>query len=169
MPSPALLSSLLDTLDTLTDGLIGGQLSAVGWHNSVARELFAYHLAEYASAAGKDERAVLEQVKGIVAQQVEALNAFTDQIEAGEYRDRDDILRGRAALYASGLKQSYWGGRVDGSGLPCLPGGCEECYSNCRCELDVRDDGIYWQCAEDDRSCSACVERGQSWQPYGGE
>lgn len=114
----------------------------------------------------KDEREVLEQVKAIVGQQVDALNAFTDQIEAGDYEGREDVLRGRAALYATGLKSSYWGGKTDGADLPCLPGGCEECYSNCRCVLDIKEDGIYWQCTEDDRSCSACVERGNTWTPY---
>lgn len=156
----------MDEIDHLTDGLIGGQISATEWHNAVARELFAHSLAEYAASSGKDEREVLEQVKKIVGGQVDALNVFTDEVEAGDYADRSDALKARAALYAGGLKQAYWGGRADGSGVPCLPGGCEECYSNCRCELRIEDAGIFWDCAEDDRSCAACVERGRSWQPW---
>lgn len=166
---PSLTSALLDEIDTLTDGLLGGQLSATDWHNGIARELFAHSLAEYAAASGRSEEDVLDQVKKIVGGQVDALNKFTDQIEAGEYEDRADALKARGALYAEGLKQAYWGGKVDGSGIPCVPGACEQCYSNCRCSLEIKDDGIYWQCAEDDRSCEGCLERGNAWQPWSGE
>lgn len=170
MPAnPLLIKSLLDEIDTLTDGLIGGQISAVDWHNAVARELFAHSIAEYAAAAGKDERDVLAEVKRIVGPQITALNEFTDQIDRGEYEDRLEALKARATLYAGGLKQAFWGGKTDGANLPCLPGGCEQCYSNCRCELRIEDDGIYWDCLEDKASCAACVERGNTWQPYSGE
>lgn len=169
MPSPALMSSLLEEIDSLTDGLIGGQLSPVEWHNAVAREIFAHHLAEYAAASGKDEREVLGEVKGIVGKQIDHLNGFTDQIEAGDYEDREDALRARAAMYAGSLKGSYWSGRTEGYDLPCVPGACEECYGSCRCDLRIEDDGIYWDCLEDPKSCNSCVERGNTWQPYKGD
>ena len=168
MPSPPLLTSLLDTLDTLTDGLIGGQLSAVEWHNAVARELFAHHLATYADAVGKDERDVLDAVKRIVGAQIDYLNGFTDQVEAGDYEDRPDALKARAAMYAGSVKQSYWAGKTDGYDLPAYPGdGSSECLGNCGCAWDIRDDGAYWVRGKDD-SCATCVQRADDWTPYQG-
>lgn len=142
MPSPALLPSLLDTIDTLTNGLIGGQLTNTEWHNGVARELFAHHLAEYASASGRDEEDVLERVKGIVGKHVDYLNAFTDQIEAGDYEDREDALRARAALYAGPLKTTQAQGTWDDWDIPpeLLPGN-QECMGNCLCTIFVSDNG----------------------------
>ena len=126
-------------------------------------------IAEYAAQSGKDERDVLEAVKRIVGPQVDALNTFTDEVERGEYEGREDALSARAALYAGGIKSAYWSGKVDGSDIPCVPGSCPECYSNCRCELEVKEDGIYWQCVEDRASCASCVQRGNEWQPWSGE
>lgn len=169
MPSPPLLSSLLDELDHLTNGLVGGQLSAVEWHNSVARELFAYHLATYAEASGQDERDALQAVKKIVGGQVDYLNSFTDAVEAGEYEDREDALRARLAMYAGSLKESYSRGATSGMDLPAYPGdGSSECLGNCGCEWDVRDDGAWWVRGKDD-SCATCVERSNTWTPYAGE
>lgn len=152
----------------MTDGLIGGQLSAVEWHNEVARELLAHHLAEYSAAANKHIDSVLLQVKKIVGNQMDYLTQFSMEVEAGNYKDREDALRARAAMYAGSLKESYYRGATDAYDLPCVPGACEECYGSCRCDIRIEEDGIYWDCLEDPRSCSACIERGNTWQPYRG-
>lgn len=169
MPStPALLASLLGEIDTLTDGLIGGQLDPISWHNAVARELFAHSLAEYAAAAGKDEREVLEEVKKLVGKQIDFLNKFTDEVEQGKYEDRSEALKARAAMYAASLKESYWRGKIGGD-YPAYPGdGSSECLGNCGCEWDVRDDGAYWIRGKDD-SCATCVQRAGEWSPWSGE
>lgn len=137
-----LLRSLLDALDHASDGVIGGQVSAVEWHNAVARELFAHHLAAYAGAAQKEVGDVIGQVKPIVARQVDYLNKFTDAIESGRYQDTPDALRARAALYAGSLKESeirgQWGDWEIPDGL--MPT-YQECGGACRCSIAIADKG----------------------------
>lgn len=177
MPTPALLPSLLETIDTLTDGLIGGQVTPTEWHNQVSIELFAHHLATFAQASGRDEKDVLEAVKEIVGKQIDYLNNFTDQIEAGDYDDRENALRARAAMYSGSLKQSLWAGKTDGWPLPFMPAEDTECHNNCLCgwRVDVLDEeagdaDAHWERHAND-SCSTCMAR-EADNPYeirGGE
>lgn len=76
-----------------------------------------------------------------------------------------EAIAARAGLYAGATRASYYKSAIEAP-PPCVPGDCEQCLSNCRCSLDVRDDGVYWQCAADDKSCEGCVSRGSEWQPY---
>lgn len=149
----AFTKSLIAALDNATDGLIGGQLSALDWHNAVARELFVHHLAAYAEASGKDEREVMGQVKKIVGGQIDYLNGFTDAIEQGAYDDRDDALRARATMYAGALRGTWYGGRYPS--LTQVPGdGGTRCLTNCKCDLIEADDGIHWNL--NDEGCDDC-------------
>ncbi len=106
----------------------------------------------------KAERA---DIKALVTTQLEYLKGFTG--EAGDMSDA--AVAARAGLYAGATRASFYKSAIDVE-LPCHPGGCPDCYSNCRCDLEVRDDGVYWQCAADDKSCGGCVSRGNEWQPY---
>ena len=149
-------------------------LTVDDWQQGMALDLLTYHVAAYMTGAGLTDAADLDAatrtaLTKVVGEQVDYLNVFADVIDAAD-SDPAQMTRWRAqaALYAGNTKQSYWRGAA-GMDLPTYPGGCPACYSNCRCTLDVRDDGVYWQCADDDRSCDACRQRGETWQPYGGD
>jgi signal transduction histidine kinase len=64
----------------------------------------------------------------------------------------------RAALYAGSPKATYWQAWA-GVALECVPSGCPECFSRCRCALDRREDGVYWTGPGDAHSCGACRGR----------
>ena len=106
-------------------------------------------------------RAERAELKAIVAEQLDYLRRFVDV--AGGLSDAQ--IGARADLYALAPKQSYWRAWAGGADLECLPGSCEECYSNCRCHLERQADGIYWNCTADAASCSSCRERGAQ-RPY---
>jgi hypothetical protein len=111
-----------------------------------------------ARALSKADREVL---KAGLAKQFEYLRGFVDALPGMS----DAQVAARAALYAGAVKSSYWNAWADES-LPCVPGGCEECYGSCRCDLTRESDGIHWHCRDDHASCGACKERGATWQPY---
>jgi hypothetical protein len=143
------------------------------WEQSVAKTLAKAHQAAYLLGAAerlgvpidspllnarnlsKAERA---ELTGIVQTQVDYLARFVDTA--------DDLsaaaIDARADLYALAPKQTYWTGWA-GEDLPCTPGSCPDCLSNCRCALSREADGIHWLCAEDDRSCAGCVDRANTW------
>lgn len=143
------------------------------WEQSVARTLAKAHQAAYLLGVAERlgvpldssllnarnlSRAERDELRAIVQNQVDFLARFVDVA--------DDLsqaaIDARADLYALAPKQTYWTGWA-GEGLECAPGACPNCYSNCRCSLERRDDGIHWICAEDDRSCPGCVERANLW------
>src|SRR5215213_2108229 len=93
-----LIALLIEQLDTASEGLLVGQLTPVQWHNTVARELFAHYLAAYSAAAGIAPEAALKAVRAPVAAQVDYLNAFTRDVEAGRYDDSPDALRARLLM-----------------------------------------------------------------------
>lgn len=175
MPDPlrALLAQALDSVRYQMDGLESGRLTVDDWQQGMAQDMLTYHIAAYLTGTGSTSADALDDaarktLASVVGAQVDYLNAFADAIDAADV-DPDQFARWRAqaALYAGSTKQSYWRGAA-GVDLPCYPGGCEECYGNCRCSVEVRDDGVWWICSDDDRSCDACRERGQTWTPYGG-
>ncbi len=104
------------------------------------------------------------EVKELVSSQLEYLKGF-----ASSAPDMSpEAVAARANLYAGAVRGTYYKSATEAD-LPTYPGACEDCLSNCRCSLDIRDDGVYWQCVEDDKSCAGCVSRGNEWQPYKGE
>jgi hypothetical protein len=108
----------------------------------------------------KAERA---SIKELVSAQLEYFKEF-----AGAMDDMSpEALASRANLYAGAARGSYYKS-VTEDDLPCYPGGCPDCLSNCRCTIDMKSDGVYWRCADDDRSCAGCVSRGNDWTPYKG-
>ena len=150
--------SLRDALGTINDGLIGGQVGATEWHNAVAAELFAHHLAAYADAAGidVDDPKALAAAKKIVGAQVEYLGKFTDQVEQGKYDDTPDALRARLDMYAGAIRGTYYQGKYPS--LDQVPGdGQTRCMTNCKCGLEERDDGIHWIIDEAAENCPDCI------------
>jgi hypothetical protein len=162
-----LIAALIERLDTFSDGLNAGQLTPVQWHNAAARELFAHYLAAYSAASGLAPDVALRQIKAPVAAQVEYLNRFTREVEAGRYDESPDALKARLLMYAGSLKSAGERGKYHTWDLPYWPAEGTDCHTNCGCrwELDVRDaeelDGdAYWRRAKDD-SCATCRTREQ--------
>lgn len=166
-----LIALLIERFDTYADGLAAGQVTPVQWHNAVARELFAHYLAAYSAASGLAPDVALRQVKAPVAAQVEYLNKFTADVEAGRYDDSPDALKARLLMYAGSLKSAEQRGRYRDWDMPYWPAEGTDCHTNCGCswELVVSDaaslDGeAYWRRAKDD-SCATCRTREQR-NPY---
>jgi hypothetical protein len=176
MPTPPAIPRLSAlTLDAIRDATERYQNDGDTdrWERTVQQALARGHQAAYllgiAERLGVDidsglitprnmSRAERNELKGIVVEQIDYLERFIDV--AGDLSDAQ--IQARADLYALGVKQTYWTGWA-GEELECVPGGCEECYGNCRCALERQDDGVHWICSDDAHSCGACRERGATW------
>ena len=160
----ALIASLFDDVAYHMDGLAGGQMTTDDWQQSFSRSLLTYHYAAYMDGSGSttvpaDARRRLNEAIG---QQVERLNLFADAIDGREPTAADTA---RLQLYANAIRSSFWMGKV-GVSLPVYPGACPDCWSNCRCSIEKRDDGYHWNAANDKGTCAGCRQRGADWQPY---
>lgn len=163
----AITDSLKEALGNAADGITSGRVDPTEWHNAVAAELFAHHLAAYADAAGLeiDDPKALAAAKKIVGAQVDYLNKFTDDIENGRYTDRDDALAARLDMYAGALRGTYYSGRYPS--LSQVPGdGGTQCLTNCKCTLSEEEDGIHW--VLNDEGCPDCQAMAEG-SPYGRE
>lgn len=141
----AITDSLRDALGNAADGIVSGRVDPTEWHNAVAAELFAHHLAAYADAAGLDvdDPQAIAAAKKIVGAQVDYLGKFTDQIEQGKYDDTPDALKSRLDMYAGALRGTYYQGKYPS--LTQVPGdGNTRCLTNCLCILSEEEDGIHW-------------------------
>lgn len=102
-------------------------------------------------------------IKAKVAEQLEFLRGFMDA--APDLSDAQ--VSQRAALYVGGIRASYYGAFTNNA-LPVYPGGCPQCYGNCRCSIEQQGDGFYWNAANDKATCDGCRQRGEQWRPYKG-
>ena len=163
-----LLREALSAIGTATDGLMGGQLAPVAWHNEVAASLFEHYLAAFALASGKgvDDPLTLREAKRTMQEQLDYLDGFTNDIEAGRYQDRDDALRARAELYAASLSGVWYRGQHADWELPFVPGdGSTPCGGRCNCSIRVVDNGdrtgtMTWTLGGDEGThCDTCPAR----------
>jgi hypothetical protein len=106
----------------------------------------------------KAERA---DIKAKVAGQLEYLRKFVQV--APDLSDAQ--VAQRAALYVGAVRSSYYGAWTNNA-LPIYPGECPQCYGNCRCSIEQKDDAFYWNSVNDDATCDGCRQRGSDWQPY---
>jgi hypothetical protein len=147
--------------------------NAARWETSLQKTLARAHQAAYLMGSAERlgvrpdspllnprnlSRVERGEIQAIVQTQVDFLARFVDI--APDLSEA--AIDARTDLYALAPKQTYWTGWA-GEDLDCVPGSCPDCYSRCRCSLSREDDGIHWECAEDDRSCDGCVERGNTW------
>jgi hypothetical protein len=162
-----LIAGAIEGLDTHMQGLSSGRLSVNDWQVGVAQDLLVYHYAAYMAGSGSREisEEARQRLNALIGQQVDRLNAFADVLEGGEPSEADAA---RLRMYANAVRASYWMGAAGDVDLPVYPGACPDCWSRCRCSLSVESDGVHWNCIADDRSCSACVRRGEEWRPYRG-
>jgi len=132
-----LQTRVIESLDDLSNGMNAGLLSPTEWHNEVVQVLLVGHTAAYLEGRGvrdltPDARRL---IAAVVAEQVEYLGRFTDQIDAEGWQD--SRMRSRLRLYAGPLKTTYERGRTFGLDLPFMPGEGSECMVNCRCSWRI--------------------------------
>lgn len=164
----AITASLRDALGVAADGIVSGRVDATEWHNAVAAELFAHHLAAYADAAGLDvdDPKAIAAAKKIVGAQVNYLGKFTDAIEQGKYDDTPDALKSRLDMYAGALNTTWSQGRYPD--MPFYPGEGTECLTNCKCSWQDEGDGSFTWVLNAKESCPTCLSRADG-NPYGKE
>ena len=105
----------------------------------------------------KIERA---ELKARVAEQLKYYDAFAEQ--AGDMSEA--AVAARAQMYAGAIRGTYFQSRYPG--LSQYPGdGSTQCLTNCKCNLDERDDGIYWVLNAGE-SCGDCETMAAN-SPYG--
>jgi hypothetical protein len=166
-----LIAEMQGDIGHLSDGLLGGQLSPVEWHNEMAHLIGLYESAAFFAGSGADtlnteaQRLLLDKIGG----QVDYLNGFTDDVEAGGLSDEQ--TRARALLYSGAMKEVYSRAATLGWSLPFYPAEGTECKVNCGCSwlIDIIDQengdaDATWLRSFDD-SCKTCVDR-EGGNPY---
>lgn len=178
---PELERLLADIVGSIADhnaALAAGRISVDTWQQLIARDLLVGHYA--AMMAGREtrdlSRAARNQVLTTVAEQVDYLNKFADQIARTGWQE---AYGARALLYGGSVKGTFWRGKSFGLDLGFYPGdGSSPCLGNCTCHLEINwldeeelDADVYWRLGATERHCGTCPERATQ-SPYrfrGGE
>ncbi len=167
-----ILSDILGSIADHNAALAAGRIDVDTWQQLVARDVLVGHYA--AMMAGREtdnlSRGARNQVLTTVAEQVDYLNRFADQIAATGWQD---AYGARALLYGGSIKQSFWRGRTFGLDLDHYPGdGSTPCLSNCTCRLEIvwldeeeLDADVYWRLGATEEHCGTCPERAAQ-SPY---
>lgn len=173
------LDRVRDGLDTLSDGVNSGALDPVAWHNEVVQLLRVGYTAAYLDGRGDTALSPGAQrlLARMVAEQVDYLNGFLDQVEADGWSDARD--RARLRMYGASVRQAYERGATFGLPLGQVPGdGKTKCLTQCKCRLRIKwideeelDADVYWELGKAEH-CPDCVSLSQEWAPLrirGGE
>lgn len=159
-------------VETLAQGLNGGQLTPDEWQREMAELLLAGHLA--AAQEGNGGRPLTteqqQEVLGIVGQQVERLNLFADAVDLDGWNEA--MLR-RALMYVDALGASEQAGRTGALPLPAYPrDGSTPCLTNCDCSWRVvwvnraaGDADAFWRLGAVEDHCDECRRRARAWSP----
>jgi hypothetical protein len=99
------------------------------------------------------------ELKKVVAEQLKYYDRFAAQAEEMS----EGAVGARAQMYATSIRATYYGAHYPGlSQYPC--DGNTRCLTNCKCDLDERDDGIHW--VLNDEGCEDCQAMAEGG-PYG--
>lgn len=165
------LAAFLSDIEESNSMLKSGKITPDEWQADVARSLVEHHMAAYMAGQGSEKLTprAKQELSGIIGDQIDYLNKFTDKIAETGWRDP---YAARAAMYAGSIKESYWKGAAKGLPLPGWPAVGTECLTNCGCSwdfdvLDMENDDVdaYWKRGKSD-SCNTCIERESAWSPY---
>jgi len=166
-----LLADLLGSIRDHNAARAADRIDTDRWQILVAKDLYAGHYAAYMLGRGTKDigEPSRKLVTSIVAEQVDYLNAFANQIDKDGWRD---AFGARAAMYIGSIKQSYYRGKTFGIDMPFVPGdGSTPCLSNCRCHMTIDwldeenlDADVYWKLGAEDH-CGVCPERAAQ-SPY---
>lgn len=146
-------------------------MDVAAWRNAFAATLARYHTA--AQVVGQGGGALDARSRAVLTKAVQAQLGFLDKW-ALEIQDQAAYTLGRqarAALYAQGIKASYWKGKIPMLPLPAMPAdGTTQCLSNCGCAWEITEldgDGNYdctWQLGKTE-NCQTCRQRAADWAP----
>jgi len=169
---PDLLADLIDDfkgeIQTLLDGVAGGQVSSTQFSNSLIHLLGEFGSAGYMVGADVDDLtdADKRRILRYVADQTPYVNGFADAIDAAQ--DFSDGWRARGDMYANSIRAAYAAGATRGVDLPAMPcDGSTPCLSNCTCSWVEQRGGWYWVLGSSDH-CASCRQRAREWAPYRG-
>lgn len=173
-----LTRSSMEKIRDVTDRMIFGDFSLGDWYAKIEQILKVYHTAAYLDGLGLTSFSdlSLEQKSHLserVGQQLGFLEGFADDIQAGRYEGKPQLLKARALLYSQNLKASWWSGRTAGWPLPAMPGdGTTQCIVRCKCSwegknLDTRTmtGDWYWIMNSSAEHCQTCEVRASTWNP----
>lgn len=131
--------------------------NAAAFERAMQRALAKAHTAAYIRGTA-DRTGIL--VKARVSEQADFLRGF---VQAAPDLSEAQVAQ-RAALYLGAVRATYYGARFPG--LPSYPGdGQTACRTNCRCQLEERDGGVWWIMGSAEH-CDDCRERAAG-SPYG--
>ena len=146
-------------------------MDVAAWRDAFAATLARYHTA--AQIVGQGGGGLASDARRALTKAVQAQLGFLDKW-ALEIQDQAAYTLGRqarAALYAQGIKASYWKGKIPMLPLPAMPAdGTTQCLSNCGCAweiVELEGEGnadAYWRRGKKD-SCQTCVQREHDWSP----
>jgi len=144
-----------NVLDVLTRQLYSKQITGDQWQIAVMAELKDAHIGQALFARGGRENMTSTEwgrLGGNLADEYTHLKKMIDQIANGEVSWKQAIAR--IKQYGQASEQAYWRewalaqDRPEWSSLPALNqvprDGNTDCYGNCQCHLETREDGIYW-------------------------
>lgn len=161
----------------LVDRLADGEITTNRFVEEMRGLIKTSFIDEYALAHGGRHNLTSRDF-GIVGQmcrgQYGYLNAFAEQINAGELSPAQ--IRARGRLYIEAASQAYEraAAEVRGirgpHGLPAYPGdGSTVCRTNCKCTWEFAETETDWECTwtlHPAEHCADCLERAARWAPY---
>lgn len=154
------MAATLDRLQQiLLDAINAAPLDA-GFRVAMESALIKGHTAAYLAAVAEKAGVGVDSglFKGLSkAERADIRKAVAAQLEYLQGFDPSDMseaaARARAAMYAGSIRATY--GKARYPGLSQYPGdGSTRCLTNCKCNLDERDDGIHW--VLNDEGCEDC-------------
>ncbi len=109
-------------------------------------------------------------IGGMLKEQYQYLHRLLQQIEFQQVSPAQIVAR--LNMYINSANEALWRalGRDLPLQLPAYPGdGSTECLTNCRCEWDIQETEMtydcFWMLGEAEH-CPDCVDRSQRWAPY---
>jgi hypothetical protein len=165
------------TLEQLTKQLYGGDITLQQWELSIAAELKDAHLANAMFARGGRSamnNQALGRVGGNLADEFRWLSQFADGVADGSVSQAQAVSR--IGQYGKACEQAYqreWAAqrrKPEWNGLTRLNqvprDGDTQCFGNCNCQLEEREDGIHWVLYPGE-SCDDCeaLAAGGPYQP----
>jgi len=148
----------------------GGSISA--WRSAMEVAIKRSQTAAYIAATAERLHTTPALVKGLsraeraeldtrINVQLKYLDGFVADLKAGRLTMAQ--AQARANLYSGATRGAFYATRYPG--LPAHPGdGSTPCLGNCRCSLEERDGGIWWELHPAEH-CSGCVDMA-SGSPY---
>lgn len=159
-------------MQRMADNLLHGTLSLEDWHKNMKdaiRQMYAYQAA---AGVNGDQSQMRDddwtRIQDNIGAQYAYLDNFAADIEKAVETEGAslDFIPNRATLYAKSAQAEFWRQATDDADLPAYPGdGTSECLGQCGCEWVCINGKWHWQRGKDD-SCTTCIEREQTWNPY---